>query len=309
MKTKIFTHVESLFAEFENIKSLEELKFELIADLEEHYSDLKNQGLSDDEAYKKTLSSIGDIEETVDEVIKSTSTLERKLLTNFSGRNLPNSDFSNVVVRGGNFKGSALKESSFSESDLTGSNFSGSDLKGSDFSNSDLSGSIFSSSELSNGNFTNSKLKDVKFKAMNLTNSIFDKATLDNASISSCALSNSSFVSSKLKNSNISSTDLKNANFEKCIFVGVDFKYTDFSGVSFKNQILTDVTFTKCGFDKSTSFDGAILNNVQFKVGFTLSNKLYKEISKINFAGSTMDKLTFAQLKSINVDLSNVTVQ
>ena len=41
---------------------------------------------------------------------------------------------------------------------------------------------------------------------------------------------------------------------------------------------------------------------------FSLTNKYYRAIKTICFDGATMDKLTYAALKGMGADLSNVTV-
>ena len=71
-------------------------------------------------------------------------------------------------------------------------------------------------------------------------------------------------------------------------------------------------TFIGVKFDKSTlnevSFKGATLRNVSFHPPFSVTNKSYLAMKTIHFDGATMDKLTYAALKGLGVDLSKVTV-
>jgi hypothetical protein len=47
---------------------------------------------------------------------------------------------------------------------------------------------------------------------------------------------------------------------------------------------------------------------VSFTPPFSLTKKYYNAIKTIRFDGATMDKLTYAALKGLGADLSNVTV-
>jgi uncharacterized protein YjbI with pentapeptide repeats len=78
---------------------------------------------------------------------------------------------------------------------------------------------------------------------------------------------------------------------------------------------LDGLTFIGVKFDRSAlneaTFKGATLKNVSFHSAFTWttwSKKYYRAIKTINFDGATMDKLTYAALKGMEADLSNVTV-
>jgi hypothetical protein len=72
------------------------------------------------------------------------------------------------------------------------------------------------------------------------------------------------------------------------------------------------MTFISVKFDKSSlnevSFKSATLRNVSFLPAFALTNKNYLAIKTIRFDGASMDKLTYAALKGLGVDLSKVTV-
>jgi len=68
------------------------------------------QSEDDEPAFKMTIDNIGDNEQTVQEVVNLSPSPERQLLTNFSGSNLPKSDFAGVTVPKGKFEGSAMMD-------------------------------------------------------------------------------------------------------------------------------------------------------------------------------------------------------
>jgi uncharacterized protein YjbI with pentapeptide repeats len=70
-----------------------------------------------------------------------------------------------------------------------------------------------------------------------------------------------------------------------------------FIGVKFDGSTLNEVTFK-----------GATLRNVSFRPAFALTNRNYLAFKTIRFDGARMDKLTYAALKGLGVDLSKVTV-
>ena len=137
MNEKLNNYLNSVFSPYEGLHTVEELKDELRKDLQERLEDLKKQGYDDETAYAMTLESIGDIEETIADVAAQSRVLQRKVLTNFSTTNLPNSDFKNVTVHDGKFESSTLKGSDFSGSALSGSSFKCSDLNGVTFDGAD----------------------------------------------------------------------------------------------------------------------------------------------------------------------------
>lgn len=65
MNKRIKAYVDSLFAELKPSDSLNETKEELVINLNEKYQDLINDGLTPEQAYKKVIASIGDVEELI----------------------------------------------------------------------------------------------------------------------------------------------------------------------------------------------------------------------------------------------------
>ncbi|AMC93826.1 hypothetical protein AOC36_07460 [Erysipelothrix larvae] len=65
MENKLKAYVNDLFKELKQTESLQETKEELILNLTEKYNDLIQEGLSNEQAYKKVIASIGDVDELI----------------------------------------------------------------------------------------------------------------------------------------------------------------------------------------------------------------------------------------------------
>lgn len=286
MNEKIDQYLNGVFAPYEGVKSVAELKADLLSDLQERFRELKAEGKDDETAYEMTIESIGDIEQTVQEVANLTRSLERQVLTNFSGSDLAKSDLAGVTVHKGKFEGSALG--------------------GSDFSGADLTGTIFYASDVREANFDGTNLTDCTLYASDLTGASFNKTILVRTKFDVSDLTRAKFTDVKLVDVKLKMSDLKEATFENCIFSGVDFS-SDLRGVSFDGQTFIGVKFDKAGLN-DVSFKGATLKNVSFTPPFSLTKKYYNAIKTIKFDGASMDKLTYAALKGLRADVSNVTV-
>jgi uncharacterized protein YjbI with pentapeptide repeats len=287
MNEKLTQYLDGVFAPYDGIKSVVELKADLLTDLRERYNELKAEGKDDETALKMTIDSIGDIEQTVLEVANVSRSLERQVLTNFSASNLPESDFAGVKVHKGRF--------------------SASDLRGSDFAGADLTGSSFMSSDVRGANFDNANLTDCNMSAIDLANASFNNSILVRTNFSMSGVTGTNFRGIKLIDVKLTMTDLRKTIFESCIFNGVDFKYSDLRGLCFDGMTFMNVKFDKAALN-DTSFKGATLKNVSFLNVNTLTKKYYRAVKTISFDGAMMDKLTYAALKGMGVDLSKVTV-
>jgi uncharacterized protein YjbI with pentapeptide repeats len=288
MNEKLMIYLNDVFAPYDGIKSVSELKADLLSDLQERFRELKAQGKDDETAFEMTIDSIGDIEQTVQDVANLSRSLERRVLMNLSAINLQESDFAGVIAHKGKFTASTLRGSNFADADLTGSSFKASDVR--------------------EANFDGANLTDCSFYALDLADASFRKSVLVRTNVSVSSLKGAKFIEIKLTDVNLDKTDLRKATFENCTFNGVDFKYSDLRGICFDGQ-----TFLGAKFDKSSlndvSFRGATLKNVSFILPFSLTNKSYLAFKTVCFDGATMDKLTYAALKGLwVVDLSNVTV-
>jgi uncharacterized protein YjbI with pentapeptide repeats len=287
MDEKLRQYLNGVFAPYDGVKSVAELKADLLADLQERFRELKAEGKDDETAFAMTIDSIGDIEQTVQEVANLSRTLERQVLTNFSGSNLTQTDFAGVTVHKGKFEGSALRGSDFAGADLTGSSFAGSDVR--------------------EANFDRANLTDCTLSTSDLTHASFDQSILVRTHFSKSGLVEAKFKGIRLAGVKVTYTDLRQTIFEDCVFDGVDFTYCDLRGLCLDGQTFIGVKFDKAALNEA-SFKGATLKHVSFPSANTLFKKYYRAIKTICFAGATMDKLTYAALRGMEADLSKVTI-
>ena len=290
MNEKLTDYLNGVFAPYDGVKSVTELKADLLSDLQERFRELKTEGKDDETAFEMTIDSIGDIQQTVQEVANLSRSLERQVLTNFSASNLPKSDFAGVIAHKGNFEASALR--------------------GSDFAGADLTGSSFKSSDVREANFDGTNLTDCNLSTSDLADVSFNKSILVRTNFSMVGLAGARFIGVKLTDVNLTMIDLRKTIFESCTFNGVDFKQSDLRGMSLDGQIFIGAKFDESALNE-VSFKGATLKNVSFLSAYTWhswSKKYYRAIKTICFDDAKMDKLTYAALKGMEADLSKVTV-
>lgn len=290
MNEKLNQYLNGVFAPYDGVKSIAELKADLLSDLQERFRELEADGKDDETAFQMTIDSIGDIEQTVQEVANLSRSLERQVLTNFSASNLSKSDFAGVTARKGKFEAS--------------------DLRGSDFSSADLTGSSFYASDVREANFDGTNLTDCTLSTSDFTDASFNKTILVRTEFNTSDLTRAKFSNVKLIDVKLTMTDLRETIFENCIFTGVDFKNIDLREVCFDGQTFIGVKFDMASLNQA-SFKGATFKNVSFLAAITWtswSKKYYRAIKTICFDGATMDKLTYATLKGLEADLSKVTV-
>jgi len=286
MNEKLDQYLDGVFAPYDGAKSVAELKADLLADLQERFRELKAEGKDDETAFKMSIDSIGDIEQTIQEMANLSRSLERQVRVNLTAIDVQNSDFAGVTAHN--------------------AKFSVSELQGFDFSNADLTGSSFEVIDAREANFDSANLTDCNFSVTDLMNASFRKSILVRTTLSVSGLG-AKFMDVKLIDVKLTKTDLRTTIFENCIFNGVDFNYCDLRGICFDGQTFIGVKFNKSKLN-DVSFRGATLKNVSFILPFSLTNKSYRAMQTIRFDGATMDKLTYAALKGMDADLSNVTV-
>ncbi len=288
MNEKIDQYLNGVFAPYKGVKSVTELKADLLTDLQERFQELKAEGKDDETAFAMTIDSIGDIEQTVQEMADLSRSLERQVKINLTAIDLQESDFAGVTLHQGKFKSSALRGANFAGADLTGSSFEASDAR--------------------EANFDNANLTDCKFSVSDLSEASFHKSILVRTEFNSLGLTRVKFTDAKLIDVRLNMTDLRETLFENCIFNGVEFKSSDLRGLCFDGLTFIGVHFNKSALN-NVSFRGATLKNVSFTLPFSVTNKSYLAMKTICFDGATMDKLTYAALKGLRViDLSKVTV-
>lgn len=283
---KLESYLNGIFAPYEGVKSVAELKADLFSDLEERLRELKAGGKDDETAFRTTIESIGDIEETIREAAHLSRSLERQVLVHFNASDLVGSDFAGVVAHDRKFHASALRDADFSRADLRGSSFATCDMRRTRFDDADLTECVLSVSDLTEANFARALL----------VRTVFEKSALNRAT----------FQDVKLTDVRFSMTDLREAVFENCLFNGVVFN-SDLSGLCLDGQTFVGVRFEKAGLT-NLSLKGATLKNVSFTPPFSFTNKYYKAIKTIHFDEATMDKLTYASLKGMGAELSKVVV-
>jgi uncharacterized protein YjbI with pentapeptide repeats len=290
MNEKITNYLNGVFAPYDGVKSVAELKAELLSDLQERFGELKAEGKDDETAFEMTIDSIGDIEQTVQDVANISRALERQVLTNFSASNLPESDFAGVTAQKGKFDASDVRKVNFAGADLTGSSFKASDV--------------------AEANFDGTNLTDCNFYSVDLMGASFKKTILMRTQFNTSDLTGAKFTDVKLVDVKLTAMELTKTVFENCTFSGVDFKHCDMRGLHLDGQTFIGVKFDGASLNE-VSFKGATFKNVSFLATFTWSTwskKHVRALKTINFDGAMMDKLTYATLKGWEVDLSNVTV-
>ncbi|WP_010632935.1 pentapeptide repeat-containing protein [Sporolactobacillus vineae] len=287
MNEKLDQYLTTIFAPYEAVKSVAELKADLLADLQERYRELKAEGKDDDTAFQMTVDSIGDIEQTLQEVADQSRSQKQQPVINFNASNLPESDFAGVTAQNRSFKSSALR--------------------GSDFSGADLTGSTFATSDIREANFDGANLTDCKFSVSDLRDTSFRRSVLVRTHFNTSDLTGTKFADVPFTDVTLTMIDLKKSTFERCSFNGVAFKYTDLSGMRLDGLTFVNVTFNNAGL-KNVSFKGAILKNVSFLAKFSITNKFYRAIKTADFDGARIDKLTYAALKGMGADVSRATV-
>ncbi len=248
MNEKINQYLNGVFAPYDGVKSVAELKADLLADLQERFRELKAEGKDDETAFAMTIDSIGDIEQTVQEVASLSRSLERQVHINFSASNLPKSDFAGVSVHKGKFEAS--------------------DLRGSDFSGADLTGTEFNTSDLTRAKFSDVKLIDVKLTTTDLRETIFEN----------CIFSGVDFKT----------IDLRGVCFDGQTFIGVKFDMASLNEASFKGATFKNVSFlatvnwytwSKKHYRaiKTINFDGATMD----KLTYATLKGLEADLSKV----------------------------
>ena len=237
MNEKLMKYLDGVFSPYEDSRVIKELKEELLNDLQEKLSDLKNQGYDDETAFSMTIDSIGDIKEIIGSISAETKELKQMVRKDFSAINLQNSDLKGVTVHDGKFNYSALKGSDFSGSDLRNSSFKSSDLNNVKFDGSDLTGAKFVMSNLRDASFKNCILDNTEFGSSNLSGVCFDNLTFTGTNFNKSALTGTSFKNAVFRNISFKNSDLK-----KAIFDGATMDKLTYAVLKGSKANLTNVT-------------------------------------------------------------------
>ena len=229
MNHKLNEYVDGVFAAYEGTRSVSELKQDLLTHLRERFRDLKADGKDDAAAFEMTVDSIGDIEQTVQEVSNFSRLLERQMATRFDSSDLRGSDFACTTVRDGRFETS--------------------DLRGADFARAEINGASFKSSSVADANFDGAKLADVTMTTAELSRSSFHGTILFRTDFSMSGLGDVRFTDAALTDVAFRKTDLRRTVFEGCTFTGVDFTLSDLRGLNLDGSTLRSVKFERAAVE------------------------------------------------------------
>ena len=232
MNDKLIKYVNGIFAPYKDTQEVREFKEELLADLQQRFSDFKEQGYDDEAAYDKTIDAIGDLSETLENIAgkveepqaddeesgkqsfigritgRSKELQLKKEKRDFSMNNLRDSDLKGIKVDG-KFNSSNLESSDFSGADLTGSSFKYANLRDVKFHGADLTKAEFIGSNLENTSFQDCVLDGTEFRYCNLAGVSFDNLTLNGTILNGVALKGTTFKNTVFRNIVIKRTDFK----------------------------------------------------------------------------------------------------
>src|SRR5574338_14750 len=162
MNDKLKQFLDDAFKPYGNFPARKDVEQELLANLTEKYNDLKADGKTDEEAYRLTIDSFGDVSEIMEHVqhtpqqsheddepksihktLKEAFKLAKRSTSKFAATELKQSDLSGTSLVGADFNFSSLAESNFDGSDLTEAKFRASEVRGSSFKGANLTDATF----------------------------------------------------------------------------------------------------------------------------------------------------------------------
>lgn len=176
--------------------------------------------------------------------------------------------------------------------------FRSSALADADLAGTSLVNSNFGMSDLRRVNFDNTDMRDTRFKGSDLTSASFVGANATNAIFGGSDLSGSNFTGANLTDARFTGCAFKNAKFGEATLDNTTFRMCDLGKLSFDGLTLRGTVFDKTSI-RNTSFKNVELINVSFH---------HSDAKKAIFDGATMDKITYALLKSAKANLDNVKI-
>jgi len=278
MEKKLQAYLDNVFAPYGDFPARDEVKQELLANLKEKYADLKKQSLSDDEAYRATVESFGDVAEIMEQVSHTGDKQEKPEEPSKVKAALHDYLGIGEDAHKSKFRYLPLVGVDLGEASLRGEDFTSSALMGAIFDKSDLTKAVFKSAALKGASFVGANLSEAMLNSCDLQDVKFNKADLTETSMKSCALHGADFTGAKLVSTNFSRCDSKDVSFD-----GLTLSHVVFDGASLNH----------------TSFRNATLHDVTFR---------YSAVKGAKFEGAAMDKVTYAILKGAKAGLANVTV-
>lgn len=238
MNEKLKRYLDSVFAQYEDLKQIREVKDELYLDLQEKLNDLKAEGYDEEAAFQRTIDSIGDISELVETIQAKTRELQQRVGMDFSKSNLQDLELRSVTLQKGKFNYSNLQSSDYSDSDLTDSTFKCSNLNNAKFDRTNLTGVEFNKSNLKGASFKDAVLDHTVFKSSELSGVCFDNQTFEGTVFDYSGLKATTFRNTVFRNVSFK-TDVRKAVFDGAIMDKVTYAILK----AFKAN-LTNVTIT-----------------------------------------------------------------
>ncbi|MRS01909.1 pentapeptide repeat-containing protein [bacterium] len=214
MNERIENYLKSIFSQYEDVKTVRELKDEISVNLQDRFDDLVNAGHDEETAYKMTVDSLGDISEIVDSIAAKTKTLQKLVHRDYSSLDMSNSDLRGVFAQNGKFDNSSLRDADLSGADLTNGSFKAMDLRNVKFEGANLTGAVFKHSDLRNTSFINANVDNTEFNGSDLTGASFEGVTLVGANFHMSDLNGTSFRNAVIQNVNFKNSDPRKAIFD-----------------------------------------------------------------------------------------------
>jgi uncharacterized protein YjbI with pentapeptide repeats len=233
MESKLRNHLDNIFGPYSDLNIVKELKEDIYADLLEKMNDFVNQGNSLEIAYEKTINSIGNVSELIDEICENSRLIQMQVGMDFSKSPLKDSDFSKSKIIEAKYNYSDMRGTTFKDSILKRSIFKCSDMSDCIFDGADLSDAVFEKSDFRRASFANSKIEGTKFNWSDLSKVSFDGLKIIGANFDYAGLKYTSFKNTTLINvsfkSDVKKTDFTGAKMDKLTFAilkgyGADLK-------------------------------------------------------------------------------------
>lgn len=236
MNERIENYIKGIFSQYEDIKTVRDLKEEISVNLQDRFNDLVNEGHDEETAFKMTIDSVGDISEIVDSIAAKTKSLQKMVHKDYSSLDMSNSDLRGVVAQNGKFDNSSLKDADLSGSDLTGGSFKGMDLRNVKFEGANLTDAVFKHSDMRNTDFRKANVENTEFNGSDLNGACFEGVTLIGTNFNGSDLNGTSF-----KNSVIQNVNFKNSDPRKAIFDGATMDKLTYALLKGYKATLTNV--------------------------------------------------------------------
>ncbi|MCH2396356.1 pentapeptide repeat-containing protein, partial [Oceanibaculum sp.] len=190
--------------------------------------------------------------------------------TDFSTRDLRESDFTGAALAGSLFRRTKLQFANFYAADLRRTNFNGADL-----TRADLRGACFRGASLVGANLTEADIREAvlaRYSANRIPTAVShgdghadmsainaEGANLSNAKMGGSFTLRADFSEANLSNADLRNADLRMSNFRNAIMTGVNLIGVNAAGADFHGAVLTNARIHDANFD-GVDLTGAILD-------------------------------------------------